>query len=158
DKWVPRAGEFSAKVVRSIAIFYAVFIGVYAFLAGPLYRFTSPAFAICALLAVLVMTYAALEDFTDTGMTGLRSWTGPPGAIAAGALLAVCGLANNDSYKLRFPNMGDYYPGGARGLVDLRLGVSEQYTADKKPLPAGGAALVDDGVALQNWLALAKAR
>jgi hypothetical protein len=158
DKWVPHAGEFSAKVVRSIAIFYAVFIGVYAFLAGPLYRFTSPAFAICALLAVLVMTYAALEYFTDTVMTGLRSWPVPPGAIAAGALLAVCGLANNDSYKLRFPNMGDYYPGGAHGLVDLRRAVSEQYTADKKPLPAGGAALVDDGVALQNWLGFAKAQ
>jgi hypothetical protein len=156
EKRWPAGSELPENPGRSIGVFYGVFIGVYILLAGPLYPLTSPAFAICALLAILVMTYAALQYFTRTVMTFLRSWPVPPGAAAAGVLLAFFGLMNNDSYKLRFPNMSDYYPGGGRGLVDLRQLVSEQYTADKKPLPAGGAVLVSDGAALQNWLAIAK--
>ncbi len=54
--------------------------------------------------------------------------------------------------------MTAYYHGGSRGIVDLREAVREQYGHERKPLPQGGATLIEDRVALQNWLAVVKAK
>jgi hypothetical protein len=155
-KWVPQGDEMRDDVRISIAIFYAMFIGLYVVFAGPLYRSASPAFAICVLLGCLLMTYALPQYFITRISPSLRRWAVPPGAILVGLLLFLFGLANNDPYKLRFPNMNDYYPRGSRGIVNLRRAVNDQYAGERKPLPTGGASLIADSKALESWLTVVK--
>ena len=155
-KWVPGGAEIRDDVRISIAIFYAAFIGLYILFAGPLYKWASPAFAICVLLGCLLMTYALPQYFITRISQSLRRWPIPPGAILVGLLVLIFGLVNNDPYKLRFPNMRDYYPGENLGLVDLRRAVSEQYVGEEKPLPAGRASLITDAKALEKWLGVVK--
>ena len=76
-------------------------------------------------LGSLLMTYALPQYFISRLQTR-RSPAGRSllGTIVVGLLVLIFGLANNDPYKLRFPNMTSYYPGGQPGLVDLRRAVS----------------------------------
>jgi hypothetical protein len=119
-KWLPGGDRMRNDARISIAIFYATFIGIYVVFAGPLYQWASPAFAICVLLGCLLMIYALPEYFIARISPSLRRWPVPPGAILVGLLVLIFGLANNEPYKLRFPKMSQYYPGGNLGLVDLR--------------------------------------
>ncbi len=157
-KWLPRGPEMKEDRRISILIFYVAFFGLYALFAFPLYDWTSPAFAICTLLGVLLMIYALFQYFVNQASASFGRWPVPPGAILAGLSVLIFGLANNDPYKLSFPEMTAYYHSGSHGIVDLRKAVREQYGHERKPLPQGGANLIEDRVALQNWLAVVKAQ
>jgi hypothetical protein len=138
----------------SILIFYGAFVAVYVLLAGPFYSWVSPALAICALLGVLVMTYALSQYFIPFFSPAMSRWPVPPGAILVGVMVVVLALANTNPYKLQFPNMAGYYPGGTMpGLVDLRHEVHRQYAGEKQAMPAGAASLISDSDALKGWLA-----
>lgn len=108
----------------------------------PVLNFT-PAFAICAALALLAMAYATIAYMR-------RSLQVP---VLIG-LIAWIGLANGDPYKLRFEHMAYDRP------VDLRRQVARAYfpdglmAADPTDLDAGPE-LVDDLLAREAWKALA---
>ena len=76
-----------------------------------------------------------------------------------GGLGAWLVLANGDAYKLRFPNMAMYYPGGAPGPVRLREAVEGIYRPIAvRPegggdVPGGGVRLLEDAEVLPRWLA-----
>jgi hypothetical protein len=155
-KLLPGGPHIKDDTRISILIFYVAFVGLYALFAGPLYDWTSPAFAICTALGVLLMIYALVQYFVNQASASFGQWPVPPGAILVGLLILVFGLANNDPYKLRFPEMTAYGPGGDRGIVNLRKVVREQYGQEKQPMPSGGATLVDDQTALRKWLGVVK--
>jgi hypothetical protein len=155
DKWLPGGSAIEENPKVSIATFYLIFTGLYAVFAGPLYKFASPAFAICVLLGVLLMAYALIQYFISRAVAQPNRWPVPAGALLVGIGVLVYALVNNDPYKLRFPNMADYYPGGHPGLVQLRQTVREQDTGAGQvhPPATDGASLIGDQTALQNWLA-----
>ncbi|MBV8234187.1 MAG: patatin-like phospholipase family protein, partial [Acidimicrobiia bacterium] len=140
---------------ESVLTFYVLFLFVYVVMANqPVYRVVSPAAAISALIAVLAMIYALVAYFDGHFFPLMKDWLVPPRLILMLGLIALFGWANNSPYKLRFPGMERYYPGGNEGLVPLRARVREQYQGDDGPpaLPADGAALIDDRTALDAWL------
>ena len=136
----------------SVATFYAAFVVFYVLIAWPFDALVSPAFAICALLGLLSMSNAFVAFYSVHINPRFGRWAVPPSAILAVALVVWFGLANRDPYKLRFPEMADYYPGGASGPVDLPKAVAEQYDQDRgpQPVPPGQAVLVDDATALEE--------
>jgi hypothetical protein len=138
----------------SVFNFEVVFIIVYIVMAGPLYKIVSPAAAICALLAVFAIVYASMSYFNFPFLARFEGWWISPGVIIMVGLIALFGWVNNDPYKLRFPMMEAYYPGGAVGLVPLREEFARLYRCPNRP-PAdpGGAALIDDTAALDAWRA-----
>ena len=143
----------------SVATFYAAFVVFYVLIAWPFDALVSPAFAICALLGLLSMSNAFVAFYSVHINPRFGRWAVPPSAILAVALVVWFGLANRDPYKLRFPEMADYYPGGASGPVNLPKAVAEQYDQDRgpQPVPPGQAVLVDDATALKNWRKFAAA-
>lgn len=138
------------RVGGSIVVFYLVFASFYIISAWPLYGLVSPAFAICALLAFLVMAYALPQYFIGYLCPRVSRWPIPAGAVFVGVILSIFAVANTDPYKLRFPKMEDYYPGVGDGPIDLRQAVREQYGTQEQPLPSQAAALISDRDALQK--------
>jgi hypothetical protein len=148
SEWLPIPREDSLGGREcSMLRFALVFVLFYAVLASkPVYEtVVSPAFAICALLGLLSTAYAAIAY--------IYAWT-LPGAmlliLAGGAFYYA--LVNKNSYKLRFPEMSTYYPGGSLGLLPLRPRV-EGLIAGGEPAAGvtNGLPLIDDVVALNNW-------
>lgn len=67
-KLLPQGPRIKDNTTISIFIFYVAFVGLYILFAFPLYDWTSPAFAICTLLGVLLMTYALVQYFINQAM------------------------------------------------------------------------------------------
>ncbi|WP_422929309.1 patatin-like phospholipase family protein [Singulisphaera sp. PoT] len=104
----------------------------------------SPAFAICALLAVLAMGYSAIASQPRSRQ-----------AVAILSLVAWFGIANHDPFKNRFENLG--YDKG--NVVSLRSRVASTYNGqvggpgtDRTPVK-----LVSDLAALDAWKAGSRA-
>ncbi len=137
--------------IRSVMTFYVIFIAIYIIMANwPAYEYVSPAIAICAAIGILAMFYALIAYFDGLFFPALCGWWIPPKAVFLAALLALFGWANNDPYKLKFPNMEQYY--GAP--EPLRADVAGQYfpMGGRPALPAGGATLITDETAFAGWL------
>ena len=170
----------NSSPLRSELTFYAVFLIAYIVMANwPVYRLVSAAFAICALLGVLFILYALASDLNRWSQdgTGADRWWISPTILFFVALAGLFAWANNNPYKLRFPEMAAYDPDlrvtGIRGLdplcrivlrwlgadpaankrVLLREVVKEQYFSGTvpQPLPDGGARLIEDITALEAW-------
>jgi hypothetical protein len=134
---------------RSLLLFTVVFGVFYAILsAKPIYeRVVSPAFAICSMLGLAATVYALITYLLPWSFSGAATLVFLGGAFWFG-------LANNSPYKLRFPEMANYYPGGASGLVPLRQRVVGIAHAVEHPDNAGDSQAVRDEDALNNWLKL----
>ena len=132
---------------RGMLIFFLILVLFYAVLSfKPVYdRIVSPAFAICALLGLLSTAYAVVV-YIDPWSLGWAKVL----IILVGAFWFA--LINNDSYKLRFPRMGAYYPKGSLGLVPLRPRVNDIVRDFGIGGGLGRLRLVRDEDALGNWL------
>jgi hypothetical protein len=131
---------------RGMLIFFLILAAFYAVLSfKPVYeRVVSPAFAICALLGLLATAYAFIAYIHHWSFQGATTLV-----FLVGALWFA--LINNDPYKLRFPEMGVYYPKGALGLLPLRPRVDEIARNFGIGGGLGHLRLVRDEDALRNW-------
>ena len=89
--------------------FLLVNVVLYLAMAFPLYRWISPAVAICTLFGLLIMAYAVVACFTPAYRL-----------LVLVAVVALVIVTNNDSYKLTFEGLGCYYPDPDGQPVDLR--------------------------------------
>jgi hypothetical protein len=172
----PESGPLRPEVV-----FYVLFLLTYIIMAnGPVYRWVSAAFAICAMIGLLVTLYAIASDLNELSLAGPdgQGWWISPSVLFLVGLAVLFGWANNSPYKLRFPNMEAYdadsvitglpvvdplcraflrwlgYDPAAGTRVQLRGAVARQYFSGGGPptLPDDGAKLIDDETALRGWL------
>jgi hypothetical protein len=147
-QWLPIPGADGLDAGRrSLLSFGAVLVLFYAVLSfRPIYEtVVSPSFAICALLGLCATAYA--------GVAYIFHWSLPGGMllIAAGWSLWFA-LANADPYKLRFPEMTAYYPGGRPGLLPLLSRVEQVVGGGGTGGGgSGGLPMIRDEVALENW-------
>jgi hypothetical protein len=138
-------GEVQAYII-AFAVVLAVF---YLVLTLPFIysKVVSPPFALCAFLGLLGAFAALLTEVFPLVFPGA-------GLLVLLALLLWFGFVNKAPYKLRFPGMSMYYPGGSEPLVPLRQRAQELYAGPAPPSPPLGpteAMLLDDGAALEGW-------
>ena len=134
-----------ASPLWSVLVFLAIFAGVYAIASfEPIYGRIPPALAICALIGLVVMAYAVLFYFEDLFFGSLRHWWIPANASVLLALAVLVVVANNDPYKLGFPNLGPFEP---EAMPDLKEVVAASVAeADPEMVPGGEKPLDDEEV------------
>jgi hypothetical protein len=150
--WLGAGDDGLTSRTRSLAMFTAAFVLFYGILSTrPVYeRIVSPAFAICSFLGLATTAYALIAY--------LLPWSFPGAAtlVFIGGVFWF-GFVNNKPYKLRFPEMEAYYPGGTPGLVPLRQRVDGIVHAIENSDDASGSQGIRDVDALNNWVKLAGA-